>query len=177
MAHMMFKRFFHFLFLVCLCVGIVEKAAAQQSAQRATTIIVMRHAEKESGKDPDPELSSEGKKRAAQIASLFKDLPVTRLLATPYKRTQHTLANLSADKGVHIESYEPSKITELAGSLKQLSGQTIIIAGHANTAPDLVNQLLNENKYSQLDENEFGKIWILTLDSGKVLSCIILNTN
>jgi hypothetical protein len=61
--------------------------------------------------------------------------------------------------------------------LKQLSGQTIIIAGHSNTAPDLVNQLLNEKKYASLNENEFGKIWILTVNSGKVLSCILLNTN
>jgi 2,3-bisphosphoglycerate-dependent phosphoglycerate mutase len=173
----MFKGFIHFLFIVCLCAGMVQKAGAQQPVQGATTIIVMRHAEKESGKDPDPELSAEGKKRAAQLSFLFKDIPVTRLLATPYKRTQHTLTNLSADKGVMIESYEPTKIAELASSLKQLSGQTIIIAGHANTAPDLVNQLLNEKKYNQLNESEFGKIWILTLDSGKVLSCVLLNTN
>jgi 2,3-bisphosphoglycerate-dependent phosphoglycerate mutase len=173
----MFKGFFHFFILVCLCTGMVQKAGAQQSAQGTTTIVVMRHAEKESGKDPDPELSPEGKKRAAQLAYLFKDMPVTRLLATPFKRTQHTLANLSSDKGVMIESYEPSKITDLVNNLKQLSGETIVIAGHANTAPDLVNQLLNEKKYNQLSENEFGKIWIVTLDSGKALSCILLNTN
>lgn len=173
----MFKGFFHFLILVCLCTGIIQKAEAQQSAQEATTIIVMRHAEKESGKDPDPELSSEGKKRAVQLAYLFKDMPVTRLLATPFKRTQHTLANIASDKNIMVESYEPSKIPELASNLKQLSGQTVVIAGHANTAPDLVNQLLNEKKYNQLNENEFGKIWIVTLDSGKVLSCILLNTN
>jgi phosphohistidine phosphatase SixA len=173
----MFKRFLHFLILICLCTGVVQKADAQQPAQGVTTIIVMRHAEKESGKDPDPELSPEGKKRAAQLAYLFKDVPVTRLLATPFKRTQHTLANIASDKSIMVESYEPSKIPELASTLKQLSGQTIIIAGHANTAPDLVNQLLNEKRYSQLNENEFGKIWIVTLDSGKVLSCILLNTN
>jgi 2,3-bisphosphoglycerate-dependent phosphoglycerate mutase len=171
----MVKRFFQFLIFVCLCM--IQEAGAQQSPQEATTIIVMRHAEKESGKDPDPELSSEGKKRAEQLAYLFKDIPVTRLLATSFKRTQHTLSNLSSDKGVMIESYESSKIPELVNTLKQLSGQTIIIAGHSNTAPDLVNQLLNEKKYASLNENEFGKIWILTVNSGKVLSCILLNTN
>lgn len=172
----MIKGFFYFLMIVCLCTGTMQ-ADAQQPAHGVTTIIVMRHAEKEPGKDPDPELSAEGKKRAEQLSVLFKDMPVTRLLATPFKRTQHTLANLSSDKGVMIESYEPSKIPDLVTNLKQLSGQTIIIAGHANTAPDLVNQLLNEKKYNQLNENEFGKIWILTLDSGKVLSCVLLNTN
>lgn len=173
----MFKGFFQLLILVCLCTGLMLEANAQQPAQKVTTIIVMRHAEKESGKDPDPELSSEGKKRAAQLAYLFKDMPVTRLLATPYKRTQHTLSNLSSDKGVMIESYEPSKIPDLVSNLKQLTGQTIVIAGHANTAPDLVNQLLNEKRYNQLNENEFGKIWILTMNSGKVLSCVLFNTN
>jgi broad specificity phosphatase PhoE len=173
----MFKGFLYFLLMVCLCTGLTQKAMAQQSLQGATTIIVMRHAEKENGNDPDPELSPEGKKRAAQLASLFKDIPVTRILATPYKRTRNTLSNLASDKGVMIEAYEPSKISELASSLKQLSGQTIVIAGHSNTAPDLVNQLLNEKKYPSLSEDEFGKIWIVTLDSGKVLSCLLLNTN
>jgi 2,3-bisphosphoglycerate-dependent phosphoglycerate mutase len=173
----MFKGFFYFLILISLCTGMVQKADAQQSVPGATTIIVMRHAEKESGKDPDPELSSEGKKRAVQLAYLFKDIPVTRLLATPFKRTQHTLANIASDKSIMIESYESSKIAELASNLKQLSGQTVIIAGHSNTAPDLVNQLLNEKKYNQLNENEFGKIWIVTLYSGKVFSCTLLNTN
>lgn len=173
----MFKGFFYFLFIVCLCTGLLPGAVAQQSAQGVTTIIVTRHAEKENGKDPDPELSSEGKKRAAQLANLLKDIPVTRLLATPYKRTQHTLSNLSSDKGVMIESYDPSKIPELVSTLKQVSGQTIVIAGHSNTAPDLVNQLLNEKKYTPLNEDEFGKIWFVTLNSDKVLSCILLNTN
>lgn len=173
----MFKGFLYFLLMVCVCTSLTQKAMAQQSLPEATTIIIMRHAEKENGKDPDPELSPEGKKRAAQLASLFKDIPVTRLLATPYKRTRNTLADLASDKGIMIEAYESSKIPELTSSLKQLSGQTIIIAGHSNTAPDLVNQLLNEKKYSSLNDDEFGKIWIVTLNSGKVLSCLLLNTN
>ena len=173
----MFKGFLYFLLMVCLYTGLAQKAMAQKNPQEATTVIVMRHAEKENGKDPDPELSPEGKKRAAQLASLFHDVPVTRLLATPYKRTRNTLAPLASDKGIMIEAYEPSKISELASSLKQLSGQTIVIAGHSNTAPDLVNQLLNEKKYPALSEEEFGKIWIVTLNSGRVLSCLLLNTN
>src|SRR5690349_785976 len=124
----MFKGFLYFLLMVCLYTGLTQKAMAQKPLQEATTVIVMRHAEKENGKDPDPELSPEGKKRAAQLVSLFKDVPVTRLLATPYKRTRNTLANLASDKDVMIEDYEPSKISELASSLKQISGQTIVIA-------------------------------------------------
>lgn len=173
----MLKKLLTLLLLLCLCTGIVQSAVAQQPAGEASTIIIMRHAEKESGSDPDPRLSVAGKLRAGRLAELLKDVAVTKLMATPYKRTQQTLADLAAAKGLPIESYDPAALPALAQTLQESKGQTVVIAGHANTAPDLVNLLLAEKKYAQLNESEFGKIWVLTLLSGKAVSCSLINTN
>jgi 2,3-bisphosphoglycerate-dependent phosphoglycerate mutase len=173
----MFKKFFPLLALACLLVSVTGIVNAQQ-ASGVSTIIITRHAEKENG-GSDPDLSAAGKARAAQLAALLKDVPVTKLLSTPYKRTRQTLEPIATTRGLTIDPYDASKLQglqELAKTLKESKDQTIVIAGHSNSAPELVNLLLNDQKYSQLSEDDFSKIWLLTLQSGNVISCVMLNS-
>lgn len=170
----MIKGISSFLAMLCLCLSMTMKAGAQSDA---TTVIIMRHAEKQSGKNADPDLSAAGKQRALHLATLLEQVQPTHLLATSYKRTRQTLEVLAEKKGVPIETYDAAKPSDLIQKIRDGHGETFIIAGHANTAPELVNALLGEQKYNTLGEAEFGKIWILTLQAGQVVSCVFLNTN
>ncbi|MCW3087421.1 MAG: phosphoglycerate mutase, partial [Sediminibacterium sp.] len=53
------------------------------------------------------------------------------------------------------------------GQLSQMTGKTIIVAGHSNTTPALVNLLIKENRYPNLDDSVYNKLWIVTVKDGK----------
>lgn len=143
----------------------------------STQIIIMRHAEKviQEG-NADPDLSAEGKERAQHLVNLLKAVKIDRLYATPYKRTQQTLAALAADRDLKTQ-LSPENAAAFAEQLLSAQGETIVIAGHANSAPRLVNLLTGTQNYADLKEEEFGKIWVLTVSDQKVVSCLELNTN
>jgi 2,3-bisphosphoglycerate-dependent phosphoglycerate mutase len=154
-----------------------NKSNAQPVAAETVQLILFRLAEKEQSDDADPDLSAAGKQRAERLVTLLKDMQIDELYATPYKRTAQTLAPLAAGRQLQITTYNPGQLRELAQTLSDKKGKTIVVAGHANTVPELLNMLLGENKYTTLPENDFGKVWVLTLNRGKAVSCLLFNTN
>ncbi len=157
--------------------GIFFNKSNAQTGNDVTQLIIMRHAEKEQVDSVDPSLSAAGKQRAERLAVLLKDVNIDELYVTPFRRTAQTLAPLAEAKQLKAELYHPGQLQDLARKLLAKKGKTIVIAGHANTSPELVNMLLGENRYAPLSENEFGKIWMLTLSNGKALSALLINTN
>jgi 2,3-bisphosphoglycerate-dependent phosphoglycerate mutase len=160
---------------ICLMGIFFNRGHAQQS--ETVQIIVTRHAEKEPGDNADPDLSAAGKQRAGRLAAMLQDTKVDELYVTPYKRTAQTLAPLAVARQLKAEQYNPGKLQDFAHALQAKKGKTVVVAGHANTAPELVNLLIGENKYTILPETEFGKVWILTLTNGKATSCLLVNIN
>lgn len=161
--------------IVIITMLVAAMSSFGQSTSELTQVFIMRHAEKaDDSKDPD--LSEAGKARAVQVAKLLSEVTVNKLYATPYKRTNQTLASIATVKGLNIED-SPSDLVEFAKQLLNSKGATIVIAAHSNTAPQLVNMLIADKKYGPIEEDDYGKIWYLTLQDGKALSCILLNTN
>lgn len=165
------------IYFFIVLMGIFFNKSNAQNGSEAVQLIILRHAEKEQSDNADPDLSATGKQRAERLAAMLKDVAVDELYATNYKRTMQTLTPLAEAKQLKVNSYNPGQLQELANTLSAKKGKTIVIAGHANTSPELVNLLQKENRYTSLAENEFGKIWILTLSNGKALSCLLINTN
>lgn len=129
-----------------------------------TTVIVVRHAEKniEPG-NPDPDLSPAGQTRAQEIARIFGDSGVQAIYATQYKRTQQTVAPLSAHVGVPVVTVDAKQSTELAKRiLSNNRGQTVFIVGHNNTVPEIVNILSGEN-FPIIPESEYDNMFIVTM--------------
>jgi len=139
-----------------------------------TKIILVRHAEKTDDGTKNPPLSSEGILRAEQLNTLLADIKIDSLYATPYKRTEQTLGVISKNRNIKITNYNPSDKLFSENLLKN-KGKTMLVAGHSNTIPALVNTLIKSNKYEQLAETEFSKIWILTFKNGEFIDCTLLN--
>src|SRR6476469_3394846 len=138
----------------------------QSTAQ--TTIILVRHAEKAAVTGDmsatDPQLSEAGLKRAESLVSAVKEFNPDLFFSTDYIRTKSTLAPLAKKFGKTIDIYNPKKLNDFAELLKSQKNKTIVVAGHSNTTPALVNQLIGENKYPPLDDSVYNKIWIVTID-------------
>src|SRR5882762_5377478 len=83
------------------------------SQKPITTIILVRHAEKGDDGTKDPELTDAGKQRAESLAKLLSKAKVDAIYSTAFKRTQNTVTPLAQQKGLTIETYNPSKLEEI----------------------------------------------------------------
>jgi phosphohistidine phosphatase SixA len=129
-----------------------------------TTVIIVRHAEKNiEPNNPDPDLSSAGQARAQEIARMFGDSGVQAIYATQYKRTQQTVAPLANRLGLSVSSIDAKQSAELTRRiLSNNRGQTVFIAGHNNTVPEIVNILSGEN-FPIIPESEYDNMFIVTM--------------
>jgi hypothetical protein len=48
------------------------------------------------------------------------------------------------------------------------SSDLILIVGHSNTSPKLVNLLLKKDQFKDLDESIYDSYWIVTSKNGKI---------
>lgn len=139
-----------------------------------TQFILVRHAEKiDSSKNP--ELSEKGKIRAQKLNDLFKDEKIDKIYSTAYLRTEQTIAIIANDRKLEVDKYNPNDELFLNTLLKKNSGKTALIVGHSNTIPKLANFLIGEDKYKELDESEYSKIWVITFYGSTIVNCLVLN--
>ena len=129
-----------------------------------TTVILVRHAEKKIEPDnPDPDLSPEGQIRAQEIARIFADSGIQTIYATQYKRTQQTVGPLANRLGVSITAIDAKQSAEVVKRITTDNrGQTVFVAGHNNTIPEIVNMLSGE-KFGHIPESEFDNLFIVTI--------------
>src|SRR5487761_2345213 len=82
--------------LSCCSMLAVLLLAGLPSPASAATIIVVRHAERNSGMSPDVLLNALGEQRAQQLADMLQDARIQRIYVTEVKRTQQTAEPLAA---------------------------------------------------------------------------------
>ena len=70
------------------------------AAASATTIVVVRHAEKSTDDPRDPSLSAAGQQRAQDLRIALKDAGVSDVYVTQYKRTRQTAEPLGVGAGL-----------------------------------------------------------------------------
>ncbi len=142
---------------------------------QVSTIILIRHAEKAEANAKDPSLSDTGNQRAEGLAKLFKDIPIDAFYATPYKRTIETITPIARANGKEILTYNPSDKNSTAAMINSGKGKRIIIAGHSNTIPQMVNTLIGKNEFTSMEESDYGKIWFLVFKGNELIDYSILN--
>lgn len=64
---------------------------------------------------------------------------------------------LSEKRNIEIQTYNPSDKLFSGSLLKNAKGKTVVIAGHSNTVPTMVNSLIKSEEYLAIPESEYGK--------------------
>jgi 2,3-bisphosphoglycerate-dependent phosphoglycerate mutase len=146
-----------------------------QDAINTTTILIIRHGEKDTGNNPP--LSAAGKLRAEKLSTRFKELKPDEIFSTGYIRTEQTVMPWAKEAGVEIKYYDPKNLPEFAEYLAKADGKNIVIVGHSNTNPQLVNLLLNEDRYVNLNDNDYETIYHVTIKGKKVKVKVINSMN
>src|SRR2546421_6414923 len=129
-----------------------------------TTIILVRHAEKIiDPNNPDVDLSSAGQARAQELARMFGDAGISAIYATQFKRTQETVKPLADKLGVAVNVVNSKNTADLLAQIRaQHSGQTVFIAGHNNTVPEIIFAL-GGPRYPIIPESEYDNLFVVTV--------------
>jgi phosphohistidine phosphatase SixA len=143
--------------------------------EQITRILIVRHAEKADDGTKNPSLSDAGKIRAERLNKMLSEFSIDKLYSTPYARTTETIQPIASSRNLAITNYNPSDKNFALNLFKIEKGKTTVVVGHSNTGPGLANFLINETKYYDLDESDYGKIWIITFKNDKLIDCILLN--
>ena len=138
------------------------------SADAAPVIFIVRHAEKASTGDKDPDLSPEGEKHADALAHILKDSQITSVLVTEFNRTQETAAPTARAAHVSPTVMSANDIGTLVEKLRALNGNALVV-GHGNTIPELLKALGIATPVS-IPEDDYTEIFaVLVGDTPELL--------
>lgn len=126
-------------------------------------LYLIRHAEKQDDGTRDPSLTEQGRARADWLGDWFAERGITAIYSSEFRRTLETVAPLSERLNLPIAPYNPRALEDLAERLRGEEG-VILVSGHSNTTPALVNLLIGEERYPDLEEAwEYDYIFMVML--------------
>jgi broad specificity phosphatase PhoE len=150
-------------------------AFAYWNSATTTTIVLIRHAEKQVGAISDAPLSPQGEVRASRLAQMFGDSEtfgrIGRIYVTNTRRTRQTAAGVAQRLGLDPEIIDANTNSkELARRvLRDNRGGRALVVGHSNTVPEIVAEIARLEKVPPIGEEEFDTVYIVTVPTiGKV---------
>ena len=148
------------IFLFSLAI-IPDNVFAQSNAK---IIFLVRHAEKaeDIAGDRNPSLNEAGLLRAEHLAEMLSTADIKLIYSTDFKRTTETGLPLANLLGITIKKYDSRAPDALNKILSETDNARILIIGHSNTVPKMVNELLGSEKYPLLGEEEYDKLFMIT---------------
>ncbi len=158
------------LLAVLTLVAACKESGKINLAEKENTSVYyfIRHAEKDrsDSTNKNPSLTIQGLERANKWALFFKDKNIAAVYSTNYKRTQQTAQPIAKEQNLEIISYTTKELI-LEKFIANNKGKNIVIVGHSNTTPELVNSLLGEKKYEDIADSENNNVFIVTLKKNK----------
>ena len=117
-----------------------------------------RHCEKVKDGSKDPDLTAEGQARAERLGRILSGEAVQRQTGNP-----------------SFETYPPdAQDVWLESVLAAGGGKQYFVAGHSNTVPQLLNLMLGKIQFQNIDDEEYGLLYIATttgLGKTEVIEC------
>lgn len=136
--------------------------------KKKTTLYMVRHTEKDNDGTRDPNLSNDGRQRAQHLAEVLSGSGIDAIYSTPYKRTTQTGAPLADQLGLKVQTYSPSNLTHVFDFIANHQGEKVLVVGHSNTIPGMINWLKKDAKMPMLQESEYGDLFVLKYKKGRV---------
>jgi phosphohistidine phosphatase SixA len=148
--------------------GLAVFAAWEWFTANSTTVIVIRHAEKETVSAADPALSAAGEARAALLARMFGGTKGAGRLDAIYVsatlRSRSTAAPLAARQPIApvvAAAEDPKGLARRV--LREYSGRRVMVIGHINTVPEIVSALAGGSDIPSIDEQDFATMYVVSV--------------
>jgi len=142
-----------------------EQKVPKFKKKNQTIIYLVRHAEKEKTKG-DVHLTNKGRNRARRLNEILKSEGLDMVYSTRYNRTQQTAEPSATQHQLNIQEYDHGKLEEFGQSLlDNHSGKKILVVGHSNTTPKLLNFFMGEKIKGMIDESDYENLYIISVSS------------
>ena len=167
----------HFTLLILFFISTTLSFAQDtEKKDTSTTFYFIRHAEKNrtDKKNKNPYLTQKGVLRAAKWSLVFKNVNFDTVYTTDYHRTRQTALPTAEKNDLELYYYNPSEINR-KNFLLSNTGKIVLVVGHSNTTPQLVNMLLGTEKYSNIDDKNNANLYVLSVASdGKINDSLLV---
>ena len=163
--------------IITFLLGCGVFAGSSATSAQKKTIILVRHAEKdvsETADKNDPVLTAGGVQRSQRLVEIVKKYKPGAIYSTNLKRTRSTVEPLAKQRKLEIKTYDPQKQNELIDEMMKSKTKRFVVSGHSNTIPGLANALGKKELFKNLDDAEYGAIWIIRINNGQVRKIEIL---
>ena len=137
-------------------------------SQATTTIIFVRHAEKNLSVEDDPELTEAGQRRVFELTRQMKDADVVAgidaIYSTPFRRNLATVEPLSELLELPINLYNKNEYESVLETiLDKHKGKIILVVGHSDTLANLMAELGASKSVPVIADNEYDNIYIVSI--------------
>jgi 2,3-bisphosphoglycerate-dependent phosphoglycerate mutase len=144
------------------------------SHETCSTFYLIRHAEKVrvDKSENNPALNEKGILRAQNWKNYFLDKEISKIYSTDYKRTIRTAQPLATNNNIETIIYSTSDF-KFDDFIKSNIGENTLVVGHSNTIPDFVNELINEEYYTQIDDLNNSNLYVVSICDSKITHKLI----
>lgn len=142
--------------------------------ETCSTFYLIRHAEKVrvDKSENNPALNEKGILRAQNWKNYFLDKEISKIYSTDYKRTIRTAQPLAINNNIETIIYSTSDF-KFDDFIKSNIGENTLVIGHSNTIPDFVNELINEEYYTQIDDLNNSNLYVVSICDSKITHKLI----
>lgn len=134
----------------------LASCATPPAPPASPNIYVMRHLHTPAGVT-DPDLTAQGGRYASAVSDWFRSDPPNAIYVSSTRRAQQTAAPLAQRLKLTPKIYDPRDTPGLLAAVVKESG-TVLIVGHSNTVPEIVEGL-GGTRPGPLTHEDFGDIW------------------
>lgn len=149
------------LILLPLLMALSACVTVDDNAGGEPLYYVMRHLNTPEGQR-DPDLLPEGTAAAARVPALLAQRRPAVIYVSDFKRTRQTAAAVAARWGLTPIIYNPADTPALIARVRA-GPWPVLIVGHSNTVPDIVEQL-GGPRPAPLSHPDFGDLWRIEAD-------------
>ncbi|MCO4294595.1 histidine phosphatase family protein [Solitalea sp. MAHUQ-68] len=147
------------LLFLCALISTCQNSSTSDPSPDLTTIILVRHAEK-LNLDPDSPLSSDGKRRANDLATLLDNVHIDAVYSIAFPRNLSTVQPLCESKGLSPILYQRNVYAGVIETIvNNYKGETVLICGDTETVPGMLNVLSGGEEYKTLKEPDYNHIY------------------
>lgn len=144
------------------------------SKKDQTIIYLVRHAEKEKTKG-DVHLTKEGRTRAKRLNEILKDEGLDMVYSTRFNRTQETAEPSATEHNLNIQEYDHGKLEEFGQSvLDNHRGKKVLVVGHSNTTPKMLNFFMGEEIKGMIDESDYENLYVISISPNGKAKALLL---
>ena len=134
----------------------------------STTVVLVRHAEKQLNSGEDPHLTAAGEARAALLARMFGDISglgrLQAIYVSPTNRSRETAAPLAAKLklAITVGPQDAPKVL-VRQILREHQGGRVLVVGHSNTIPQMVAALSGAQSVPLIFDEEYATMYIVNV--------------